>query len=68
MKGDVGVIVCLAIAGFAGWLLFSGSELLDVALPFAFPAGNIAAAVIPFAIGTDDRTGSRAGVPREESC
>jgi hypothetical protein len=46
MKATVGILVCLAIAGFAGWLLFSGSELLDVALPFAFPAGNIAAAVM----------------------
>jgi hypothetical protein len=46
MKAAVGVLVCLAIAGFAGWLLFSGSELLDVELPFDFPAGNIAAAVM----------------------
>lgn len=46
MKAAVGVLVCLAIAGVAGWLLFSGSELLDVELPFDFPAGNIAAAVM----------------------
>ncbi len=46
MKAAVGIPVCLAIAGVAGWLLFSGSELLDVELPFDFPAGNIAAAVM----------------------
>lgn len=46
MRTAVGILVCLAIAGVAGWLLFSGSELLDVALPFDFPAGNIAAAVM----------------------
>jgi hypothetical protein len=50
MKAAVGVLVCLAIAGFAGWLLFSGSALLDVELPFAFPAGNIAAAVMLVAL------------------
>lgn len=36
----------LAFAVASGWLLFSGSDLLDVELPFAFPAGNIAAAVM----------------------
>ena len=41
-----GVLACLAVAAVAGWLLFSGSELLDVELPYAFPAGNIAAAVM----------------------
>lgn len=46
MRAAVGILVCLAIAGVAGWLLFSGSELLDVELPFDFPAGNIAAAVM----------------------
>ena len=47
---SAGVFVCLAIAITAGWLLFSGSELLDVELPFDFPAGNIAAAVMLVAI------------------
>jgi hypothetical protein len=46
MKATVGILLCLAISGIAGWLLFSGSELLDVELPFDFPAGNIAAAVM----------------------
>lgn len=44
------IIVCLAIAITAGWLLFSGSDLLDVELPFSFPAGNIAAAVMLVAL------------------
>lgn len=42
----IGVSVLLALAIVAAWLLFSGSELLDVELPFAFPAGNIAAAAM----------------------
>ena len=46
MKKTVGVLACLAIAIASGWLLLSGSELLDAELPFAFPAGNIAAAVM----------------------
>ena len=49
-----GVLACLAIVITAGWLLFTGSELLDVELPFAFPAGNIAAAVmlaVPVVLG-----------------
>ena len=41
-----GILACLAIASASGWLLLSGSELLDADLPFEFPAGNIAAAVM----------------------
>jgi hypothetical protein len=46
MIRTIGIIVSLASAAASGWLLFSGSDLLDVELPFAFPAGNIAAAVM----------------------
>lgn len=42
----IGIVVSLAFAVASGWLLLSGSDLLDVELPFAFPAGNIAAAVM----------------------
>lgn len=42
----IGIVVSLALAIASGWLLLSGSELLDVELPFAFPAGNIAAWVM----------------------
>ena len=44
------VLICVAVAIAAGWLLLTGSELLDVALPFDLPAGNIAAAVVRGAI------------------
>lgn len=40
------IVICMAIAITAGWLLFSGSDLLEAELPFAFPAGNIVAAVM----------------------
>lgn len=57
------LVICVAVAIAAGWLLFSGSELLDVALPFDFPAGNIAAAVVIVAIAAipvvSSATGSR---------
>lgn len=43
---SAGIFICMAIALASGWLLFTGSELLDVELPFAFPAGNIVAAVM----------------------
>jgi hypothetical protein len=46
MTRTIGIIVSLAFAAASGWLLLSGSDLLDVELPFAFPAGNIAAAVM----------------------
>lgn len=46
MTRTIGILVSLAFAVASGWLLFSGSDLLDVELPFAFPAGNIAAAVM----------------------
>lgn len=46
----VGVLACSVVALVAAWLLLSGSELLDVELPFDFPAGNIAAAVVLVAI------------------
>ena len=42
----VGIVVCLAIAIASGWALFTGSDLLDADLPFAFPAGNLVAAVM----------------------
>ena len=46
----VGVLACIVVAVVSAWLLLSGSELLDVELPFDFPAGNIAAAVVLVAI------------------
>lgn len=46
MTRTIGIIVSLAFAAASGWLLFSGSDLLDAELPFKFPAGNIAAAVM----------------------
>lgn len=50
MVKSVGILVLLAIAVASAWMLFSGSELLDAELPFAFPAGNIAAAAMLVAL------------------
>jgi len=50
MKKIVGLLVCVVVVVACGWLIFGDNDLLDVELPFAFPAGNLAAAVMMVAM------------------
>jgi len=50
MKKIVGLLVCVVVVVACGWLIFGDNDLLDAELPFAFPAGNLAAAVMMVAM------------------
>jgi hypothetical protein len=41
-----GIVVSLVVALACCWVLFSNNDVLDVELPFAFPAGNLIAAAL----------------------
>lgn len=46
----LGIVVSLVVALACAWVLFSDNTLLDVQLPFDFPAGNIIAAAMMIAL------------------
>ena len=49
MKG-LRIVASLLVALACAWILFSDNDLLDMPLPFDFPAGNIIAAAMMIAL------------------
>jgi hypothetical protein len=56
-----GLLICAAVAAASAWLLATGSDWLEVALPFAFPAGNLVAAAMLVALAAIPRLLARQG-------
>lgn len=50
MKPIATILALLAVAAGCCWILFSDNDLLDMQLPFDFPAGNLVGAVLLVAL------------------